>query len=146
MLEVVISHAEGMECQLNKYMKRWLGVPNTLTHVAIHSCRMKLLLPVKSLVEELNVSKACWFMTLRDLKDSVVIDTQPDVRSGRKWTAKKAMDEVELRLQQKEIVGATQIRCQGFGSSSCRWWPGANDRERQELVFKKGWEVEKEKR
>jgi len=33
--EVAISHVEAMERQLNRYMKRWLGVPKSLTYVGI---------------------------------------------------------------------------------------------------------------
>ena len=70
--EVAMSHVEAMERKINKHVKKWLGVPNSLSNVAIHSNKAKLTLPVQSLVEEVNVAKAKSFMTLRDSQDPVV--------------------------------------------------------------------------
>ena len=64
---------------------------------------------VESLVEEFKVAKARSFMTLRDSKDPVVKNTQLDVKTGRKWSAEKAVEEAESRLKHKEIVGAAQV-------------------------------------
>jgi hypothetical protein len=144
--EVAISHVEAMERKMNRFVKKWLGVPGSMTNIAIHSSRTKLVLPVKSLVEEYKVSKARSFMTLRDSKDPVVRDTQPDVKSGRKWTAEKAVDEVESRLKHKEIVGATQVGRQGLGWTTHKWWSSSSDSERRKLVSEEIREVEEEKR
>ena len=110
-----MSHVEAMERKINKHVKKWHGVPNSLSNVAIHSSKAKLTLPVRSLVEEVKVAKARSIMTLRDSQDSVVKDTQPEVRSGRKWTASLAVEEAESRLKHKEMVGATQTGRQGLG-------------------------------
>ena len=107
--EVAMSHVEAMECKINKHVKKWLGVPNSLSNVAIHSSKAKLTLPVRSLVEEVKVAKARSFMTLRDSQDPVVKNTQPEVRSGRKWTASSAVEEAESRLSTKRwLVLPTQ--------------------------------------
>ena len=55
-------------------------------------------------------------MTLRDSKDTVIKNTQPDVKTGRKWSADEAVEEAESRLKLKEMVGATQLGRQGL------WW------------------------
>ena len=80
-----------------------------LNNVAIHSSRIKLTLPVRSVVEEYKVAKARSFMTLRDSEDHVVKNIQPDVELGRRWTASTAVEEAELRLKPKEMAGASQL-------------------------------------
>ncbi len=99
-----------------KYVKKWLGAPHSLTNIAIHSRSTKLKLSVQSLVKEFKVAKARSFMTLRDSKDPVIKNTQPDVKTGRKWSADEAVEEAESRLKLKEMVGATQLGRQGL------WW------------------------
>ena len=51
--EVLLSRIEKMESLISKYLKKWLGVPKSLTNVALYSSSTKLKLPTKSLVEEL---------------------------------------------------------------------------------------------
>ena len=77
-----MSHVEAMKRKINRHVKKWLGVSNGLSNVAIHSSKAKLALPVRSLVEEVKVAKARSFMTLRDSQDPVVKNTQPEVQSG----------------------------------------------------------------
>ena len=53
-----------MEQLISKYMKKkWLGVPNSLTNVALYSSSMKLKLLTLSLVEEFKLSKVQLFQT-----------------------------------------------------------------------------------
>ena len=42
--EEAMSHVQAMERKINKHMKKWLGVPNNLSNVAIHSSKAKLTL------------------------------------------------------------------------------------------------------
>ena len=44
-----------MEWLMSKYMKKWLGLPNSKTNVALYSSSMKLKLPMLSLVEEFKL-------------------------------------------------------------------------------------------
>ena len=141
-----MSHVEAMERKINKHVKKWLGVPNSLSNDAIHSSRAKLTLPVKSLVEEVKVAKARSFMTVRDSQDLVVKNTQPEVRSGRKWIASSAVEAAESRLKHKEMVGATQTGRQGLGWTIHKWWSSSTDKERRLLVTQEMKEAEEEKR
>ena len=142
--EVAMSHVEAMEQKINKHVKKWLGDPNSLSNVAIHISKAKLTLPVRSLVEEVKVAKARSFMTFRDSQDPVVKNTQPEVRSGRKWTASSAVEEAESRLKHKEMVGATQTGRQGLGWTTHKWWYSSTDKERRGLVTQEIREAEEE--
>ena len=56
--EVSITKVETMERLASKYMKKLLGVPNSLTNVALYSSSTKLKLPTLPLVEEFKFGKA----------------------------------------------------------------------------------------
>ncbi|KAI8490092.1 hypothetical protein Bbelb_321620 [Branchiostoma belcheri] len=144
--EVALTHVEAMERNINKFVKKWLGVPNSLTNIAIHSNKAKLTIPVPSLVEEYKVAKVRTVVTLRDSKDPVVRDIQPEVRSGRKWTAIAAVEEAEARLKHKGVVGANHTGRQGLGLIPRKWWSSSSNKERREMVVQEVREIEEEKR
>ena len=73
-------------------------------------------------------------------------NTQPDVKTGRKWSAEKAVKEAEFRLKHKEMVGAVQVGRQGLGWRRHTYWSSANDSERRKLVSQAIREAEEEKR
>ena len=54
-------------------------------------------LPI-SVTEEIKVIKAILIMTLKDSRDNKVQMTGVQVRTGRKWSASKAVEEAESRL------------------------------------------------
>ena len=56
--EVSFLRIEKMESLITKFLKKWLGVPKSLTNVALCSLSTKLKLPMKSLVEEFKLGKA----------------------------------------------------------------------------------------
>ena len=50
-----------MESLISKFLKKWLGVPKSLTNVALYSSSTKLKLPTKSLVEEFGKERIFQF-------------------------------------------------------------------------------------
>ena len=64
--EVSIIKGETMAWLISKYMKKWLGVPNSLANVALYSSSTKLKLPMLSLVEVFKFGKTRLFQILRD--------------------------------------------------------------------------------
>ena len=44
--EVSLTKVETMERLISKFIKKWLGVPNSLTNVALYSLSTKLKLPM----------------------------------------------------------------------------------------------------
>ena len=50
--EVSLTQVETMDWLISKFIKKWLGVPNSLTNVVLYSSSTKLKLPMLSLVEE----------------------------------------------------------------------------------------------
>ena len=81
-----------MERLIGKYTKKCLGIPNSLTNVALYSSSTKLKLLTLSLVEEFKLGKAWLFQMLRDSRNPLLKNAQPSVITGRKWKAKIAVE------------------------------------------------------
>ena len=114
--EVSLTKVETMERLISKFIKKkWLGVPNSLTNVALYSSSTKLKLSTLSLVEEYKLGKARLFQRLRDSCDPLVKNAQPSVITGRKWKKKIAIENAESALRVKEIIGTVANGKVGLG-------------------------------
>ena len=102
--EVSLTKVETMERLISKFIKKWLGVPNSLTNVALYSSSTKLKLPTLSLVQEYKLGKTWLFQMLHDSGDPLVKNAQPSMITGRKWKAKIAVENAEPALRMKEII------------------------------------------
>ena len=83
---------------------------------------------------------------LRDSPDDVIRQVQPEVRTGTKWSAAKAVQEAEASLQIKEVIGATQTGRAGLGSTPHRWFSREDSRGRRDMVITELKMIEEEKR
>ena len=137
MYDVAITRVERMQQKVSVYLRRWLGVPRFLSTNALYSNQSKLQLPFSSLVEEFKVVKARAYLMLRNSKDPVIGDLQPDVWTGSKWCVAEAVDNAEEQVKFAEVTGAVQKGRQGLGLASSRWWSKESDRGRRELVLSK---------
>ena len=123
-----------MERLISKFIKKWLGVPNSLTNVALYSSSTKLKLPTLSLVEEYKLGKAQLFQMLCDSQDPLVKNTQPSVITSRKWKAKIAVENVESALRMKEIIDTVANGKAGLGLHSQHWWSKESTANRRKMV------------
>jgi hypothetical protein len=64
-------------------------------------------MPLNSLVEEFKVAKARLFLMLRDSADEKISRAGIEVRTWRKWSVNKAVEQAESNLQNQVIVWAT---------------------------------------
>merc|ERR1711894_714959 len=103
--EVPMTTAESLERKMNRYLRRWLGVPKSFSSVGLYSTGSKLQLPIRSVTEEYKTTKVRAVMTLRDSRDEKIRGAGIEVRTGRKWRASDAVKEAESRLQHQDIVG-----------------------------------------
>ena len=71
-----------MERQITKFLKKWLGVPKSLTNVALYSSSTKQKLPTKSLVKEFKLGKEQLFQMLHNPVDPLVKSAQPNIITG----------------------------------------------------------------
>ena len=99
------STVEAMEAKINKYTRKWLGVPPGLSDVALYCRRVKLNLPFKSTVDEYKAGKVRLQVMLETSKDEVVREVQPTLKTGRKWKVLEAVDDAKENLRLKEVTG-----------------------------------------
>ncbi|GFO16342.1 reverse transcriptase [Plakobranchus ocellatus] len=66
------STVEAIEGKINKYTRKWLGVPPGLSDVAMYCRKTKLKLPMKSILEEYKCGKARLLTMLEESDDPVV--------------------------------------------------------------------------
>ena len=103
-------------------MKKWLGVPNSLTNVVLYSSSTKLKLPTFPLVEDCKLGKARLFQMLRDSRNRLVKNTQPSVITSQKWKAKIAVENAESAIKMKEIIGTVANGRVDLGLHPQHWW------------------------
>ncbi|XP_053332775.1 uncharacterized protein LOC128506382 [Clarias gariepinus] len=113
---VPISTVEILERKVSNHLRRWLGLPKSLSSIALYGRNNILQLPFKSLEEEFKVTKAREVLQYRDSSDPKVAKAGIQVRTGRKWRAEEAVQEAEARLRQRSLVGAVSKGRAGLGS------------------------------
>ncbi|XP_062283087.1 uncharacterized protein LOC133987658 [Scomber scombrus] len=113
---VPISTVETLERRVSNHLRRWLGLPRSLSSIALYGNSNKLQLPFKSLEEEFKVSRAREVVQYRDSSDPKVAKAGIQVRTGRKWKAEDAVREADARLRQRSLVGVVTRGRAGLGS------------------------------
>ena len=111
-----LSTVEILERKISSYLRRWLGLPKSLSSIALYGHNNKLQLPFKSLEEEFKVTRAREVVQYRESSDPKVANAGIEVRTGRKWKAEKAVQTAEERLRHKRIVGVVTRGRAGLGS------------------------------
>ena len=132
--EITLTTVEKLERTINKHLRKWLGIPPSFISIGLFSRTSKLQLPFTSLIMEYKVGKARLVTTLKDSKDENVRAAGVGVKTGRKWSASKAVTEAKSRLRHKDIVGTVAQGTQGLGTSKSCYWNKANAQERQNLL------------
>ena len=82
--EICSTTVEAIKAKINKFTRRWLGVPPGLTDVTMYCRKAKLRLPLKSILEEYKCGKARLLSMLEDSEDPIVKTVQPTIKTGRK--------------------------------------------------------------
>ena len=83
--EIGLSVVEKLERKVNRYTRKWLGLPPALSSVALYSRSTSLRLPLRSIVEEYKLSKIITQWMLNNSADSRIREVKPLLRSGRKF-------------------------------------------------------------
>ncbi|KAI4893046.1 hypothetical protein NFI96_026080, partial [Prochilodus magdalenae] len=113
--DVPVTTVEGFEKKVTQYLRRWLGLPRSLSNIALYGRKTKLQLPFNSLTEEFKVIRAREVLLYRDSIDKVAA-AGIEVRTGRKWRAQEAVDQAEARLRHSVLVGTVAVGRAGIGN------------------------------
>ncbi|XP_073696141.1 uncharacterized protein [Garra rufa] len=133
--EVPISTVESFEMRISRFLRRWLGLPRSLSSIALYGRNNKLKLPMSSLSEEFMVTRSREVLQYRDSSDPKVAQAGIEVRTGRKWRAAVAVDDAESRLRQKVLVGSVAQGRAGLGSRRTPRYDKAEGKERRSLIL-----------
>ncbi|XP_049336392.1 uncharacterized protein LOC125802421 [Astyanax mexicanus] len=112
---VPMTAVESLERRISSFLRKWLGLPRSLTSAALYGTSNILQLPLRGLTEEFMVARTREALQYRDSKDSKVSAAGIEVRTGRKWKAREAVKLAESRLRQKELVGTEATGRAGLG-------------------------------
>ena len=105
--EICSTTVEAIEAKINNFTRRWLGVPPGLTDVAMYCRKVKLRLPLKSILEEYKCGKA-WLLSMLEVSEYPFVKTvQPTIKTSRKGKVVEAVDEAKECLKIKEVTGQT---------------------------------------
>ncbi|MCI4390737.1 hypothetical protein PGIGA_G00126150 [Pangasianodon gigas] len=102
---VPLTTVESLERKISGFLRKWLGLPRSLTSAALYGTNNTLQLPFSGLTEEFKVARTREALQYRDSRDHKVSSAGIEVRTGRKWKAEKAVEVAESRLRQKALVG-----------------------------------------
>ncbi|XP_061733213.1 uncharacterized protein LOC133536595 [Nerophis ophidion] len=133
--EVPISTVEGFEMRVSRFLRRWLGLPRSLSSIALYGHNNKLKLPISSLSEEFMVTRSRELLQYRESSDPKVAQAGIEVRTGRKWRAVEAVDVAEARLRQKVLVGIVAQGRSGLGSRRTPRYDKAQGKEKRSLIL-----------
>jgi len=89
-------------------------------------------------LRSLGVPKARLEMTLVESGDKCVREAEPELKTGRKWSAKKYVVQAKAALQIGDVLGQIQHGRGGFGLSLAPpKWHKADPAQRRKLVVNK---------
>ncbi|RXN33229.1 reverse transcriptase [Labeo rohita] len=103
---VPLTTVKSFERKISHSLRRWLGLPRSITSIALYGRKNKLQLPLSSLSEEFMVSRARKVLLYRKSADTKVSSAGIKVRTGRKWSAQEAVNQAETRLRHSVLVGS----------------------------------------
>ncbi|TWW79887.1 hypothetical protein D4764_10G0009170 [Takifugu flavidus] len=129
-----MSTVEMLEQNISQFLRRWLGLPRSLSSIALYGHSTMLQLPISGLSEEFMVTRARELMMYRDSSGTKVATAGILVKTGRKWKAQKAIDRAEARLQHNILEGNMAVGRAGLGSFPIPRYDKARGREKRSMV------------
>lgn len=132
--EVPVSTVEALEKTISQFLRRWLGLPRSLSSIALYGHSNKLHLPFSGLTEEFKVTRAREVLMYRNSADDKVASAGILVKTGRKWQAHEAVSRAETRLRHKVLVGTVAMGRAGLRSSPKPRYDKARGKEKRQLV------------
>ena len=113
--DIPITTVESLERAISNRLRRWLGLPRCLSGAALYGNSNALRLPCSSLVEEFKITKTRELLQYIESEDPKVAAAGIQIRSGRKWSAKRELQVAEERLRHKAILGSIAKGRAGLG-------------------------------
>ncbi|XP_070689483.1 uncharacterized protein [Pempheris klunzingeri] len=132
--EVPMTTVEALEKTISQFLRRWLGLPRSLSSIALYGHSTKLHLPLSGLSEEFKVTRSREVMMYRDSADAKVASAGIVVKTGRMWQAQEAVSRAEAQLRHKSLVGTVAMGRAGLGSFPRPRYDRTCGKEKRQLV------------
>ena len=109
-------------------------LPRCLSGAALYGNSNALRHPCSSLVEEFKITKTRNLLQYARSEDPKVAAAGIQIRSGRKWSAKRELQVAEESLRHKDILGSISKGRAGLGFSPATHTNSAKSKERRQLI------------
>ena len=143
---VPMSTVEVIQRQITTALKRWLGLPKTLSTACFYSRTAKLQFPYRELIEEVKVAKARNQVTLDNSKDDCIKGAKIIIDGGRKANTPKEVEEAKAKLRMKDMTGPGNKGHEGLGLRHMQYYHKSNEKEQRDMIIKEIRNKEEERR
>ena len=140
------SKVEQMEKDITRHLKKWLGIPKSMSTDLLYARSSVLQLPFSSIVEEGKVAKARTKVMLEASEDDCISKANINLDAGRKWKVGEAVEDARSRLRMQDIAGIANLGKEGLGMNLRKYYKGSSEKEKKQLIVKKIREAEEESR
>ena len=111
---------ESLERKISSSIRKWLGLPRSLSSTALYRKTNPIQLPVKGVVEEFKGSRTREAIMYKNSKDPKVANAGISIHTCKKWDAGKELRSAEERLKMKAIIGTVAEGTMGLGCIQCK--------------------------
>ena len=143
---VPVSKVEEIQGKITTSLKRWLGLPKSLSTDCFYSKSTKVQLPYTALTEEVKVAKARNLVTLEESRDPCIQKAGIKVDGGRKANTPGEVEDAKSRLRLKEIAGIANVGREGLGLKHRQYYSSCSKKEKRAMIVEEIREIEEEKR
>ena len=140
------SKVEEMQAQITGYLKRWLGLPRSLSTACMYTRSGRLQLPYSELSEEVKAAKARVYTAFEESEDPCVQGAKLIVDGGRKADTPGRVKDAKSRLYMKDIVGIPNKGREGLGMNPRKYFGSSTKKERRTMVVDTVREAEEDRR
>ena len=144
--QVPASKVSEMQRQITAKLKKWLGLPKSLSIECLYTTAGKLQLPFSELGEEMKAAKARLLTTLEDAEDPCVRKAGIQVDGGRKADTEKSVEQAKEKLKEEQVAGIPNRGREGLGLKPRKYFEDSSKKERRKMIVEKVREAEEERR
>ena len=145
--QIPATRVKEMQGKITAKLKKWLGLPRTLSVECLYSNSGKLQLPFSELSEEVKAAKARLQVTLQESADPCIKNAAIVVDGGRKSKTAESVEDAKERLRMEELVGIPNKGREGLGLTPKRYYSQCTSKqEKRGMVVEKVREAEEDRR
>ena len=137
---------EEIQSKVTSSLKRWLGLPKSLSTDCFYSKTAKLQLPYTALTEEVKAAKARNLVTFEESKDPCIQKAGIRVDGGTKANTPASVEDARSRVKLKEIAGIANVGKEGLGCNHRQYYSSSSKKEKRAMLVREVREIEEETR